>query len=111
MSYKTRISLLVLMLAFSGPTWAADQNSNQNGDQPPMGRHDHHHLQLTDAQKACLKEQGLPAPGEGERPSRDKVEAAFKACNIKPPRHGRGGPPADSSQESASGTAGAGSAE
>lgn len=42
--------------------------------------------ELTETQRTCLESQ-IGKPGEGERPSREKMEAALKLCKIdRPPR-------------------------
>jgi hypothetical protein len=56
---------------------------------PPPGRHPHRRPDLTDAQRTCL-EGILGKPGQGERPSHEKMSAAMKSCGVaKPPRGGR----------------------
>nr|BDT29578.1 hypothetical protein BHI3_30440 [Bacteriovorax sp. HI3] len=60
--------------------------------------------QLTDAQKTCL-EGKIGAPGSGNRPSREAMEAAFSACGVEkpkgPPPGGRGQEQQDQNQEQA----------
>ena len=41
-------------------------------------------LQLTDDQKTCLEGQ-IGKPGQGSRPSREQMEAAFETCGIEKP--------------------------
>lgn len=42
------------------------------------------HHNFTEEQRSCL-EGKIGKPGEGERPSREKMEAAFNACGIQKP--------------------------
>ncbi len=50
--------------------------------------------QLTDAQKTCLDGK-IGAPGSGNRPSREAMEAAFSACGVEKPK----GPPQGAQQQ------------
>ncbi|AUN99405.1 hypothetical protein DOM21_03930 [Bacteriovorax stolpii] len=60
--------------------------------------------QLTDAQKTCL-EGKIGAPGSGNRPSHEAMEAALSACGVEkpkgPPPEGRGQEQQDQNQEQA----------
>jgi len=51
---------------------------------------------MTDAQDACIKKI-LGEPGSGERPSKEKMDAAMTSCGVEKPK---GGPPSDSSNSS-----------
>lgn len=59
------------------------------------------HPDLSDEQKACLKKI-LGERGSGERPSKEKMETAFKSCNIEAPKKDEGGgpPPEESASKS-----------
>lgn len=70
LSMHTMIFLLALASCCHGVAALA-----QNGAPPPPP---------SDEQKACLDKQ-LGKPGSGELPSREKMEAAFKSCDIPPP--------------------------
>lgn len=54
---------------------------------PPRERH---HPELNAEQKNCLSK-ALGAPVPGERPSREKMQAALKSCGVEFPK----GPPED----------------
>jgi hypothetical protein len=61
-----------------------------NGDE---GRQGPPKMDLTDEQQTCL-EGKLGKPGEGERPTHEKMEAAFNSCGIaRPDRAPAGEPP------------------
>lgn len=62
--------------------------------QPGPGRG--HGPQLTDTQRSCL-ESKIGAPGSGNRPSREEMDAAMSACGIERPA-----PPDQSSSSSSS---------
>lgn len=77
-------------------TQAPSASLDEERPRPP--RH-HRGPRLTDEQRACL-ENTIGKPGEGERPSREKMHAAMKSCGVKvPPRRGGGGPPPPREEE------------
>lgn len=55
---------------------AAEQQRGQGGRRGPK---------LSDAQKTCLDGK-LGAPGSGERPSREAMDAAMSACGVEKPK-------------------------
>lgn len=65
--------------------------AGERGQRGPGG---HGGPQLTDAQKSCL-EAKIGAPGSGNRPSREAIEAAFSACGVEKPK----GPPPGGNQQ------------
>jgi hypothetical protein len=79
---------LLLMISFN--ILSAEGNND--------GRHHGPHgggPKFTDEQKACLKNI-LGEPGSGERPTREKMEAAMKSCGIEKPAF----PPKDDEKSS-----------
>jgi hypothetical protein len=92
LSIFATILLLPAPAGFAAADSAEDATSGQAQEErrgpPPGGRHGHG-PRLTDAQRACL-EGILGKPGEGERPSHEKMHAAMESCGVpKPPRGGR----------------------
>jgi hypothetical protein len=69
-------------------------NGDDSNQGPLLGGHPPH-MKLTDEQRTCLDGK-LVQPGEGERPSKDAMEAAFKACGVPKPD---GPPPAGDLQQ------------
>lgn len=102
------LSAIAATFLLAAPAFAEDNaNTANDGAQaqgerrgpPPGGRH--HGPHLTDAQRTCL-EGILGKPGEGERPSHEKMHAAMESCGVpKPPRGGR--PPRSVENESENG--------
>ena len=82
----TRLFTLALMSALPQAALA------QENGQPPRPP------EMTEAQKKCFTDNGLTAPGEGERPKArperatlEKVDACLKANGLERPAHGPGG--------------------
>lgn len=69
----TRAQLILLSAVFSLSALAGE-----NG-------HKRHHPEISAEQKDCLTKL-LGEPGSGERPTKDKMEAAFKSCGLKAPQ-------------------------
>lgn len=97
-------SLITAFLLLSVSGYAQQSGRGHGGGHPP-------HMNLTDTQKSCL-EGILGKPGEGTRPTREAMEAAFTNCNIEKPERPQGNgqdapppPPSDSSNPSSSGSA------
>lgn len=78
---------LLLLLVFVSFEILADDNTDE------QKRRDHGGPRFTDEQENCLKGI-LGEKGKGERPTREKMEAAFSKCGIEkppgPPPHERG---------------------
>lgn len=53
----------------------------------PEGRH--HGPRLTDEQRSCV-ESHVGAPGQGDRPSREEMQAALSACGVQLPSQASG---------------------
>lgn len=73
MNYK---SLIIISLILSHSAFAQEHGNRG------------HHPEFSVEQKSCLAKI-LGEPGSGERPSREKMEAALSSCNIERPK----GPP------------------
>ena len=91
-------------LILTAPAAFAAEDGNQESGAPPSGQGERRgpppggHRgppNLTDAQRTCL-EGILGKPGEGERPSHEKMHAAMESCGVpKPPHHGGRRPKSD----------------
>lgn len=70
---------LAMVLVMSVVCSLASAEEQQEGRRPRPP-----HLNLTEEQRTCL-EGKLGKPGDGERPSREAMEAAFSACGVEKP--------------------------
>ena len=81
----TAAALSVSAVAFAAPAGAADAGTTDTGARSAR----HHRLQLTDAQKQCMKEHGITRPIRPLTPEKvTALKAAAKACDIKLPNRG-----------------------
>lgn len=79
-----QVIFVLMMSVVSTFAFAEDEFQGQRPKGPPA-------MNLSAEDQACLAKNGLGKPGEGERPTREAVEAAFSACEIempKPPGNG-----------------------
>lgn len=81
MNTKQFITATVVILGLNFAVHAQEEGQQER---PHHGRGHGPKLQLTDEQKSCL-ENLIGKPGEGERPSREKMEAAFNSCGVQKP--------------------------
>ena len=76
----TAAALSVSAVAFAAPAGAADAGAAADSTAR------HHRLHLTDAQKQCLKDQGITRPIRPLTPEKiTALKAAAKTCDIKLP--------------------------
>lgn len=95
MKRKLSTILLILSLSCSSQMILAQTDSTESGNESESNsetRKEHRphrkhgpHMELTSEQKTCL-ESKIGKPEVAERPSREVMEAAFKACEIVPPK-------------------------
>jgi hypothetical protein len=86
---KSYLPILMILSAVSYGAAHADDQTPQKGFPPQrMLDHPRNHprMQLTAEQKTCL-EGKLGKPGQGERPSKEVMDAAFKSCGVAKPAH------------------------
>ncbi len=93
MKQKLSTILLILSLSCSSQMILAQTESTDSGNESNSESRKEHrphrkhgpHVELSSEQKTCL-ESKIGKPEAAERPSREVMEAAFKACEIVPPK-------------------------
>ncbi len=86
------MKIYTILLLFISFNILSAEGNNDNKRRGPHGGGP----KFTDEQKACLKNI-LGEPGSGERPTREKMDAAMTSCGIEKPAKPEGAPPADES--------------
>lgn len=94
-TFCTNVIIFSMILSTTGYSHIAfaESESSESSIESISGTKNEHrphrkhgpHMELTTEQKACL-ESKIGKPEVAERPSREVMEAAFKACEIVPPK-------------------------